>query len=169
MHVGIANPRWWDKRSRHSRHSRRMCNPQFYVSGKRRMVAWYCFFFIKYDHKRFQRIHGFKPQSEPSEFIGVSVLKSSMSPLCSLSTGRPCTWKEHLNFFGKSYFLRKTYQHSCSRLAIKLARWISCLEWYRSRVDCAVRSSAPVMFHLRLSMTFLIDRDILQGHDNNLS
>ena len=32
MHVGIANPRWRGKRSRHSR---RMRNPQFCVSGKR--------------------------------------------------------------------------------------------------------------------------------------
>ena len=32
MHVGIANPRWRGKRSRHSR---RMHNPQFYVSGNR--------------------------------------------------------------------------------------------------------------------------------------
>ena len=31
-HVGIANPLWWAKRSRHSW---RMGNPQFYVSGKR--------------------------------------------------------------------------------------------------------------------------------------
>ena len=31
MHVGIANPRWRGKRSRHSR---RMRNPQFYFSGK---------------------------------------------------------------------------------------------------------------------------------------
>ena len=34
MHVGIANPRWRGKRSRQSR---RMRNPQFYVSGKRPM------------------------------------------------------------------------------------------------------------------------------------
>ena len=32
MHVGIANPQWRGKRSRHSR---RMCSPQFYVSGER--------------------------------------------------------------------------------------------------------------------------------------
>ena len=32
MHVGIANPRW---RGKCSRHFRRMRNPQFYVSGKR--------------------------------------------------------------------------------------------------------------------------------------
>ena len=32
MHVGIANPRWREKRSRHSQ---RMRNPQFYVSDKR--------------------------------------------------------------------------------------------------------------------------------------
>ena len=32
MHVGIANPRW---RGKCSRHSRRMRNPQFCVSGKR--------------------------------------------------------------------------------------------------------------------------------------
>ena len=31
MHVGVANPRW---RWKCSRHSRRMRNPQFYVSGK---------------------------------------------------------------------------------------------------------------------------------------
>ena len=37
MHVGIVNPRWWWKRSRHSR---RMRNPQFYVSGKRPML-WF--------------------------------------------------------------------------------------------------------------------------------
>ena len=34
MHVGIDNPRWRGKRSRHSR---RMRNPQFCVSGKRPM------------------------------------------------------------------------------------------------------------------------------------
>ena len=34
MHAGIANPRWRGKRSRHSR---RMRNPQVYVSGKRPM------------------------------------------------------------------------------------------------------------------------------------
>ena len=36
MHVGIANLQWQGKRSRHSR---RMHNPQFYVSGKRPMAA----------------------------------------------------------------------------------------------------------------------------------
>ena len=36
MHVGIANQRWRGKRSRHSR---RMRNPQFYVSGKRPMKS----------------------------------------------------------------------------------------------------------------------------------
>ena len=35
MHVGIVNPRWWVKRSRHSR---RMRNPLFCVSGKRPMA-----------------------------------------------------------------------------------------------------------------------------------
>ena len=34
MHVGIVNARWWGK---HSRHSRRMRNPQFYISGKKPM------------------------------------------------------------------------------------------------------------------------------------
>ena len=38
MHVGIANPRWRGKRSRHSR---RMHNPQFYVSGKRPMAVYH--------------------------------------------------------------------------------------------------------------------------------
>ena len=37
MHVGIANPRWRGKRSRHSRCMR---NPQFYVSGKRPNGLW---------------------------------------------------------------------------------------------------------------------------------
>ena len=37
MHVGIANPRWRGKRSRHSR---RMRNPQFYVPGKRPIENW---------------------------------------------------------------------------------------------------------------------------------
>ena len=37
MHVGIANPRWRGKRSRHSR---RMRNPQFYVPGKRPIKNW---------------------------------------------------------------------------------------------------------------------------------
>ena len=39
MHFGIVNPRWRGKRSRHSR---RMRNPRFYVSGKRPMYvsAW---------------------------------------------------------------------------------------------------------------------------------
>ena len=34
MRVGIGNPRWWEKRSRHSQ---RIHNPQFYGSGKRPM------------------------------------------------------------------------------------------------------------------------------------
>ena len=38
MHVGIANPRW---RGKWSRHPRRMRNPQFYVSGKRPMATNY--------------------------------------------------------------------------------------------------------------------------------
>ena len=36
MHAGIANPRWREKRSRHSR---RMRNPQFYLSDKR-LMSW---------------------------------------------------------------------------------------------------------------------------------
>ena len=36
MHVGISNPRWRGKRSRHSR---RMRNPRFCVSGKTPMVT----------------------------------------------------------------------------------------------------------------------------------
>ena len=39
MHVGIANPRWREKRSWHSPHMR---NPQFYVSGKRPMPLTCC-------------------------------------------------------------------------------------------------------------------------------
>ena len=43
MHVRIANPQWRGKRSRHSR---RMRNPQFYVSGKRPIgqtnLHWLC-------------------------------------------------------------------------------------------------------------------------------
>ena len=38
MHVGIANPRWRGKRPRHSR---RMRNPQVYLSGKRPMHFWH--------------------------------------------------------------------------------------------------------------------------------
>ena len=38
MHVGINNQRWWGKRSRHSR---RMRNPQFCVSGKRQISHQY--------------------------------------------------------------------------------------------------------------------------------
>ena len=41
MHVGIANPRWWGKRSRQSR---RMRNLQFCVSGKKLQSVryWFC-------------------------------------------------------------------------------------------------------------------------------
>ena len=39
MHVGIANPQLRGKRSRHSR---RMRNPQFYVSGKRPIAEKRC-------------------------------------------------------------------------------------------------------------------------------
>ena len=44
MHVGMANPQW---RGERSRHSRRMRNPQFYISGKRSMAShtncmWLC-------------------------------------------------------------------------------------------------------------------------------
>ena len=39
MHIGIANPRWRGKRSRHSR---RMHNSHFYVTGKRPMDIRKC-------------------------------------------------------------------------------------------------------------------------------
>ena len=39
VHVGIVDPRWWRKRSRHSR---RMRNPQFHVSDKRPMATLDC-------------------------------------------------------------------------------------------------------------------------------
>ena len=41
MHVGIANPWWWGKRSRHSRCVR---YPQFYVHGKRSIVTQWSHF-----------------------------------------------------------------------------------------------------------------------------
>ena len=44
MHVGITNPRWLGKRSRHSR---RMRNPQFYASGKRPMTVMVTYFIVK--------------------------------------------------------------------------------------------------------------------------
>ena len=45
MHVGIANSRWRGKRFRHSR---RMRNPQFYVSGKRPVVmTWASVYLIR--------------------------------------------------------------------------------------------------------------------------
>ena len=43
MHVGIASPRWWGKRSRHSRC---MLNPRCYVFGKRPMFN--CVLSMKY-------------------------------------------------------------------------------------------------------------------------
>ena len=52
MHVGIANPRWWWKRSRHSR---RMLNPQFYVSGKGPLIHKP----PKYRDRRFALIYEF--------------------------------------------------------------------------------------------------------------
>ena len=36
MYVGISNPRWQGKRCRHSG---RMCNPHFYVAGKRTVIT----------------------------------------------------------------------------------------------------------------------------------
>ena len=40
IHVGIANPRWRGKLSRHSRHYRRMRNSQFYVSRKMLIILY---------------------------------------------------------------------------------------------------------------------------------
>ena len=49
MHVGIANPRWRGKRSRHSL---RMCNPLLYISGKRPMV-----YFLSYNKNTCAWVH----------------------------------------------------------------------------------------------------------------
>ena len=68
MHVGIAKPRWWEKRSRHSRSMR---NPQFYVSVKRpigrccRMckrpiwILWWGGTSTRLNAGRFAMYHGF--------------------------------------------------------------------------------------------------------------
>ena len=42
MHVGIANPRWQGKRSLHSR---RIRNPEFYVSDKKPIQVFICFIY----------------------------------------------------------------------------------------------------------------------------
>ena len=47
MHVGIAIQRWWGKRYRNSR---RMCNPQFCVSGKRPMQNTHTLYTNNYAH-----------------------------------------------------------------------------------------------------------------------
>ena len=55
MHVGITNPRWRGKRSRHCR---RMRNLQFYVSSK--SPLWYCYRVFwrnwLYEHRRGQNM-----------------------------------------------------------------------------------------------------------------
>ena len=50
MHVGIANPPWKDIRSRHSR---RKGNPQYFVSGKRRIGrgVWLARYTCKHCHQ----------------------------------------------------------------------------------------------------------------------
>ena len=55
MHAGIANPRWRGKRSRHSR---RMRNPPFCVSGKRPMESCKRFgtYSVLYMHKTYETI-----------------------------------------------------------------------------------------------------------------
>ena len=89
MHVGIANP--W-RRGKRSRHSRRMRNPQFYVSRKRAMaslgdselvlkVPWYPTgqFCNKHDNKQTFRID--KKFKTMFTFVvwTVSVISSSSS------------------------------------------------------------------------------------------
>ena len=51
IHFGIADP-WWQ--GKHSWHSRRMCNPQFCISGKRPMMqlSWFRQFCIVNDHAK---------------------------------------------------------------------------------------------------------------------
>ena len=49
MHVGIADPRWREKRSQYSRHMR---NPQFYVYDKRPMDWSSCVTWDSGDHKK---------------------------------------------------------------------------------------------------------------------
>ena len=74
MHVGIANPQWRGKRSRHSR---RMHNPQFYVFGKRPMVDGNpkIFFLGRSQWRQFR-------QNDDSAVSVRYPYKRNVSPLC---------------------------------------------------------------------------------------
>ena len=62
MHLGIANPQW---RGKPSRHSRRMRNPQFPVSGKRPMLitnSYRMLAFVMFESKTDNRHHRCYPE-----------------------------------------------------------------------------------------------------------
>ena len=83
---GFLWSRWWGKRSRHSR---RRCKQQFYVSGKRPIVPNTLEMLLMFDTKpyafRCQPVYEIKLNStlpsDPGLLIGKFVLKTSLTPM----------------------------------------------------------------------------------------
>ena len=130
MHVGIGNLRWRGKRSRHSR---RMRNPQFYVSGKRP---------IAHVHSRRKNYSSTVPTDAAltNSIVSMSVLKISMwyppqNVLDSVqsSTVYNCVI-DRLIWFANQFllntkYIRKSIQRShtciCERCRPYIIQWYS--------------------------------------------
>ena len=110
MHVGIANPRWRGKRSRHFQ---RIRNPQFYVSGKR-------------------PIHCITPNQHDSLF---KPRKLNVHICVHICTKRNCCqWMVRLSI--QVFISRPNYYTRCISSTKKTIQWIDdwmygliCDEW----------------------------------------
>ena len=94
MHVGIANP--W-RRGKRFRHSRRMCNTQFYISGKRPMPPWHW-----HSHFSFQNIIWISGLRHPHGIIGANPSNhtkeySFKHRVCLVSLDNVPEWENQMN------------------------------------------------------------------------
>ena len=109
MHVGIACPR---RRGKRSRHSRRMRTRNFFVSGKRPMVAWVdglCVILVKIRQKKLKNL--FTPSAIffVTKFRVFVIMSKATSEVFFLSYQRNRT----VLSFRERYRLTVLYQTSC--------------------------------------------------------
>ena len=118
MHVGIAKPR---RRGKRSRHSRRMRNPQYYVSGKRPMG-----------------VNGFPPSTVPSrtrhdqfmhpseKVIGLFIRNQIRSRLLKINRLCLVCIKRSIEELKKCQISKRSYQQGLSDKTLKKARCQFC-------------------------------------------
>ena len=134
MLVEIANRRWWGKRSRHSQ---RMRNPAFHLSGKRPIVVERLVALCSLDLTRVLARHGW------------NFICSGLQLLLILCCHKLPHVEAHLCFvfvFIPSLFVLILYPFSILHISLTITNWTWKAHWVSKKYACLFVVSHPCKF-----------------------